>query len=361
MTGALTVPGAPLIELATPTAGGASIAFSAPNTFGGTFLTGYTATCNPGAIVASAMASPIVVTGLANNVLYSCSVTASNSVGTGPSSASVSVTPQGAPDAPIIGSAIALDGGALVSFSAPGSDGGSHIVGYAVTCNPGNINASGSTSPIAVTGLTNGAAHTCVVRAINLIGTSAASASASVTPQPQIALLSAVSRKSHGAAGSHAIAIDITQPVDGAVTVEPRGAAAGHQLVMTFNQLVTAAGSASVRDAGGALIGSAETAVAGNTVVVTLAAIAGSQRVTIAVNGISGANGSVNPQVSLGLLVGDVSNSRAVTAADIAAIKASLGLPVNSVLRARHDLNADGEITAADVSAARARSGVALP
>jgi len=130
---------------------------------------------------------------------------------------------------------------------------------------------------------------------------------------------------------------------------------------MTFNQPVLAAGSASVRDAGGALIASAETSIAGNTVVVTLAAIAGSQRVTVAVNGVSGANGSINPQVSLGLLVGDAGNSRAVTAADIAAIKASLGLPVNSVLRARHDLNADGEITAADVSAARARSGVALP
>ena len=99
----------------------------------------------------------------------------------------------------------------------------------------------------------------------------------------------------------------------------------------------------------------------GNTVVVTLAAIAGGQRITVAVNGVSGANGSINPQVSLGLLVGDVSNSRAVTAADIAAIKASLGLPVNSVLRARMDLDADGLITPLDVTAAQARTGQALP
>ncbi|WP_407829168.1 fibronectin type III domain-containing protein [Shewanella algae] len=88
------------------------------------------------------------------------------------------------PGAPIIGTASALDGQAVVNFSAPASDGGSVITSYQVTSSPGGITASGANSPIGVAGLTNGTSYTFTVQAINAVGTSSPSApSNSVVPK----------------------------------------------------------------------------------------------------------------------------------------------------------------------------------
>jgi hypothetical protein len=66
--------------------------------------------------------------------------------------ASAAVTPS----APRSVSAVAGNGQATVSFLPPLSDGGATISSYTVTASPGGAHASGSGSPIAVTGLTNG-------------------------------------------------------------------------------------------------------------------------------------------------------------------------------------------------------------
>ncbi|WP_458127448.1 Ig-like domain-containing protein [Shewanella algae] len=88
------------------------------------------------------------------------------------------------PGAPIIGTASALDGQAVVNFSAPASDGGSAITSYQVTSSPGGITASGANSPIGIAGLTNGTSYTFTVQAINAVGTSSPSApSNSVVPK----------------------------------------------------------------------------------------------------------------------------------------------------------------------------------
>jgi hypothetical protein len=70
-----------------------------------------------------------------------------------------------------------------VAFTAPGSDGGSAITGYTATSSPGGFTGSGASSPITVTGLTNGTAYTFTVTATNAVGTGTASAASnSVTP-----------------------------------------------------------------------------------------------------------------------------------------------------------------------------------
>lgn len=90
-----TAPGAPTIGAATAGNASASIAFTAPASNGGSAITGYTATCTATGSTQSAAgtASPITVSGLTNGTAYNCSVTATNSVGTGAASGTVSVTP----------------------------------------------------------------------------------------------------------------------------------------------------------------------------------------------------------------------------------------------------------------------------
>lgn len=87
------------------------------------------------------------------------------------------------PGAPTIGTGTAGNAEATVSFAAPASNGGSVITSYTVVSSPGGISASGASSPITVTGLTNGTAYTFTVNATNAVGTGAASAASnSVTP-----------------------------------------------------------------------------------------------------------------------------------------------------------------------------------
>jgi subtilisin family serine protease len=87
------------------------------------------------------------------------------------------------PDTPTIGTALAGDGEATVSFTPPADDGGTSIVFYAATSSPGGVTGTCSSSPCNVTGLTNGISYSFTVRAHNSEGYSAASASSnSVTP-----------------------------------------------------------------------------------------------------------------------------------------------------------------------------------
>ena len=88
-----TVPGAPTIGTATGGNAQATVNFTAPSNNGGSAITSFRVTCNPGNIFAVGAASPIVVSGLANNVVHTCSVTAANSIGTGAASSTVAVTP----------------------------------------------------------------------------------------------------------------------------------------------------------------------------------------------------------------------------------------------------------------------------
>ena len=86
------------------------------------------------------------------------------------------------PGAPTIGTATGGNAQASVTFTAPASTGGSSITSYTVTSSPGGITASGASSPITVTGLTNGTAYTFTVQATSFATGPASAASNSVTP-----------------------------------------------------------------------------------------------------------------------------------------------------------------------------------
>lgn len=179
-----TVPDPPTDVVGTSGNGQISVAFTTPANNGGTAITGYTATSSPGGFTATGSSSPLVISGLTNGTSYTFTVVATNSEGdSAPSVASGAVVPSTVPDAPTSVSATGGNAQASVSFTAPASNGGAAITEYTATSSPGGFTATGSSSPLVVSGLTNGTAYTFTVVATNIKGNSvASSASSSITP-----------------------------------------------------------------------------------------------------------------------------------------------------------------------------------
>ncbi|MEN6351581.1 MAG: S-layer homology domain-containing protein [Syntrophomonas sp.] len=169
-----TVPGAPVNITVAAGDKEATVSFSPPASDGGSPITSYTVISNPGNITATGTGSPITVTGLTNGTEYTFTVTAANEKGSGesstPSNAATPTAEKTVPGAPVNITAIVGDRQAVVSFSPPENDGGSPITSYTVTSNPDGITATGTGSPITVTGLTNGIEYTFTVTATNEIG-----------------------------------------------------------------------------------------------------------------------------------------------------------------------------------------------
>ncbi|HTD50325.1 MAG TPA: fibronectin type III domain-containing protein, partial [Acidimicrobiia bacterium] len=186
------------------------VSFGLPAANGST-ITSTTATCasGDGGVTRSAVTqpqdvgqtfSPITVTGVTNGKSYTCKVTATNGIGTGPASpVSAVVVPRSPPGVPtgvkaVSGNAVGAAGPVVVSFTA-GTANGSAITSFQVTCTDGRnglvFTKSGPGSPITVGGLSTGHPFSCAVAAVNAGGTSARSVPAAVTlgapGQPTIA------------------------------------------------------------------------------------------------------------------------------------------------------------------------------
>jgi alpha-tubulin suppressor-like RCC1 family protein len=84
------------------------------------------------------------------------------------------------PNAPTIGTATAGNASISVGFT-PGAPGSGTLINYTADC--GGVTNTGGSSPITVTGLTNGTSYTCKVKTTTTVGPSAWSANSnSVTP-----------------------------------------------------------------------------------------------------------------------------------------------------------------------------------
>ena len=175
--------GHPYKETVPGKTGQADVTFTAPASDGGSPITSYEVTSSPGGItgtLSGASGGTVNIKGLAIGTAYTFTVTASNAVYTSESSvaSSPAITPITTPDAPTIGTATTLsDSEISVAFTPPSNGGGSPITSYTVTSSPGGHTATGSTSPIVVSGLNGGTGYTFTVTATNAAGTSDASGS----------------------------------------------------------------------------------------------------------------------------------------------------------------------------------------
>lgn len=178
-------PGAPVIQAVT--AGNATVDLTWDEVDGATGFTIYqsTVSADVGAVAATVAESVYShqVTGLTNGTTYYFVVTATNPGGESSASNQVSATPMTVPAAPTNVAAVAGNGQATVSFDVPADNGGNAITGYEVRSMPGDLIATGTSSPIVVTELTNGTSYSFTVTATNGVGVSDSSdASNEVVP-----------------------------------------------------------------------------------------------------------------------------------------------------------------------------------
>lgn len=149
---------------------------------GGSPITHYDATIEPGSHTCSVAAVNGVgtcdVTGLKSGVQYTVTSTATNKYGTGPSSTTM-ILPQTVPDPPTI--TVTHVGGDRVTLalSEQGSDGGLNILRYDVNAMPGNVTCTiypvNEVGSCTLGGLTTGVNYEISATAYNLDGSSASS------------------------------------------------------------------------------------------------------------------------------------------------------------------------------------------
>ena len=184
-----------------------------------------------------------------------------------------------------------------------------------------------------------------------------------ICAQPSAPMVqNAVSRKTHGAAGS----FDVNLPLSGTPGLESRsgGATGDYTIVLTFLANVSVSGNPQATVTSGmGTIGSGgvsnggTVSASGNVVTIPLTNVANAQTIEVTLNNV---NGSTDVTIPMRVLVGDVNGSGAVNATDIGLTKARSGQPVDPTTFF-DDVTADGSINATDVSLVKASAGRTLP
>ena len=181
-------PSAPNNVVVTPLDGRVRVTWEPPINNGGAAIIRYHYTLDGGVTVipigGGATARSLTLLNLLNGQSMTYSMFAENSVGSGPLSDLVTVTPAAPPSAPTIDANIAISDGQLtLSWSAPVEDGGSEITGYQYSLDGVGYVDVGSATSVTIDGLVNGLQYTISVRAVN---SAHAGVPSSVTATPNI-------------------------------------------------------------------------------------------------------------------------------------------------------------------------------
>ncbi|MDQ6760146.1 MAG: dockerin type I domain-containing protein [Acidobacteriota bacterium] len=181
--------------------------------------------------------------------------------------------------------------------------------------------------------------------------------------QPSTPLVqSAVSRKTHGNAGS----FDLNLPLTGPAGIESRsgGATGDYTIVLTFLANVSVSGSPQAAitsgigniGSGGVSNGGTVT-TSGNVVTIPLTNVANAQTINITLNNV---NGATNLTIPMAVLLGDTNGDGFVNSGDALQTRNRAGQTTDAT-NFRSDVNLDGFINSGDSTLVRARSGTFLP
>jgi hypothetical protein len=165
--------------------------------------------------------------------------------------------------------------------------------------------------------------------------------------------IGAVSRKTHGSAGT----FDIDLPLTGQPGIEDRtgGPSGNHKIAVTFPVPVTV-GSATCG-------GNPAAGVNGNgssTVTVDCTGVPNAQTINIALTNVSDGTNTVSVSIPMGVLEGDTTANRAVNSSDIAQTQSQSGQALTGS-NFREDVTVNGLINSSDIADVQGHSGTGLP
>jgi hypothetical protein len=179
---------------------------------------------------------------------------------------------------------------------------------------------------------------------------------APLSPTPPVQLVSVVSEKRHGDAGTFAIDL----PIDGNRGVECRsgGQTGDYSMIFTFaHNLLQVGGLCSN---GGSVTSAAIDQKDTHRYIVNLTGVKNASYVTVTLTGVSGSEGTYSGTVSqeMGILLGDTGGNGSVSSADFSQTRP--GQPVWLPIF-REDTNANGYIDGGDTATVQSQLGTALP
>ena len=167
------LPSAPTGVTATAGDGFVDLSWTAPTSDGGAAVDSYTLTSSPGGIQCTTTgATNCRIDSLTAGIKYTFTAVAHNLAGTGPKSArSAPITVVGRPAKPSLTKVKPADHVIRASWAAP-ANGGSPILSYTVTAQPGGKICTTSKLSCVITDLDNGTAYTLTLVAANAVGDS---------------------------------------------------------------------------------------------------------------------------------------------------------------------------------------------
>ena len=173
-------------------------------------------------------------------------------------------------------------------------------------------------------------------------------------------LLSVISRKIHGAAGT----FDVDLPLTGNPGIECRsgGPNGDHTVVFRFADALEAVGGASLTGGPGSVSSSQVDSSDARQYVVNLTGVVNAKTVTVTLTNVNdSAGGSFNTvSASMSVLLGDTTSSGGVNSSDISQTKSQTGQAVTGA-NFRQDVTANGSINSSDISLVKSKSGTAVP
>jgi len=170
--------------------------------------------------------------------------------------------------------------------------------------------------------------------------------------------VSAVSRKTHGSAGT----FDVDLPLNGAPGIECRtgGPSGNHTVRVTFAAPVTVTNATVTPGSGGTGSVAGAISISGNVVTVNLTNVSNAQTLTVNLLGVSDGTNMGDVSIPMSVLAGDTTANGRVNSSDISQTQSQSGQSVG-LSNFREDVTANGFINSSDIAFVQAQSGTALP